>query len=193
MRTVAKKLYEAMFLVDSAEASSDWDGVISAIKNILERADAEVVSTRKWDERRLAYEINGKTRGAYILCCFRAEGGRIRDIERDVQLSERIMRVLILSAEWQTKEDIEKETPAMRAEKGQQKLASASHDARRGSRAAQVSANKTGAKRQSALEPAKAEESEVSAKPVVAEASESEQPEQAETKDFEQTKPGEDN
>ena len=101
------------------------------------------------------------------------------------------MRVLILSAEWQTKEDIEKETPAMmRAEKGQQKLASASHDARRGSGAAQVSANKTRAKQQSAPEPAKAEESEVSAKPVVAETSESEQ---AETKDFEQTEPAEEN
>ena len=38
MKTVAKKLYEAMFLVDSNLAGSDWDGVLATIKNIFERA-----------------------------------------------------------------------------------------------------------------------------------------------------------
>ncbi len=129
------KLYEAMFLVDSAKATSDWEGVDSAIKNILEKAGAEIVSIRKWDDRKLAYEIKGHSRGTYILCYFRAEGGRVRDIERDVQLSERIMRVLILCAEKQTIEDIEKDptsqkdsetgiqkdTPAAQTKKSKQK------------------------------------------------------------------------
>jgi len=103
------KLYEAMFLVDSADATADWEGVDSAIKNMLEKAGAEIVSIRKWDDRRLAYDIKGHSRGTYILCYFRAEGKRVQDIERDVQLSERIMRVLILSTEKQSLEDIEKE------------------------------------------------------------------------------------
>ena len=105
METVVKKLYEAMFLVDSAQAQN-WDTIIAAIKTILEKTEAEIVSIKKWDERRLAYEINGKTRGTYILCYFRADGDRIRDIERDVQLSERIMRVLILSPATREKQDI---------------------------------------------------------------------------------------
>lgn len=118
MKTVVnRKLYEAMFLVDSAEASADWDGVNSAIKKILERAGAEIVSMRKWDELRLAYEIDGKARGTYILCYFRAEGEKLRDIERDVQLSERIMRVLILSVDHLTQDDVEKDTSAVLAEK----------------------------------------------------------------------------
>ena len=117
MKTVAKKLYEAMFLVDSGQAAADWDASLATIKKILERAKAKIVSIRKWDECKLAYEINGKTRGTYILCYFRADGKKIRDIERDVQLSERIMRVLILSAEAREKEDIEKDTPAEQAEK----------------------------------------------------------------------------
>ena len=120
METVVKRLYEAMFLVDSAKAASDWDGIISAIKNLLERAEADIVSMRKWDERKLAYEIRGKGRGTYILCYFRVDGEKIRDIERDVQLSERIMRVLILSAEAIEQKDIEKDTPAMRAERQEQ-------------------------------------------------------------------------
>jgi small subunit ribosomal protein S6 len=101
------KLYEAMFLVDSAEATTDWDGVTAAIKGILEKAGAEIVSMRKWDDRKLAYEIKGKSKGTYILCYFRAAGSKLRDIEKDIQLSERIMRALILCAEHRQIEDIE--------------------------------------------------------------------------------------
>ena len=101
------KLYEAMFLVDSAEATTDWDGVTATIKNILEKADAEIVSIRKWDDRKLAYTISGKGKGTYILCYFRAAGSKLQDIGRDTQLSERIMRALILCAEHRQTEDIE--------------------------------------------------------------------------------------
>lgn len=123
METIVKKLYEAMFLIDSAEAAADWEGVDKAIKTVLKRAEAEIVSIRKWEDRRLAYEIGGKARGMYVLCYFRAAGERIRDIERDVRLSERIMRVLILCAEHMTEEDLEKDTPVIRAEKYREKVA----------------------------------------------------------------------
>jgi small subunit ribosomal protein S6 len=117
LETATRKLYEGMFLVDSALATADWEGVVSTIRTILERAEAEIVSLRKWDERKLVYDISGKSRGTYILSYFRAEGNRIRDIERDVQLSEKIMRALILNTEQMTPEDIEKETSAIKAEK----------------------------------------------------------------------------
>jgi small subunit ribosomal protein S6 len=106
-----------MFLVDSALAAADWEGVVSTVRTILERAEAEIVSLRKWDERKLVYDISGKSRGTYVLSYFRAEGNRIRDIERDVQLSEKVMRALILNTEQMTPEDIEKETSAIKAEK----------------------------------------------------------------------------
>ena len=123
METTVKKLYEAMFLVDSAEAAADWDRINATIKTILERVDAEIVSMRKWDERRLVYDVAGKSRGTYILCYFRADGVRISEIEREVQLSERIMRVLILSAEHMSQDDVEKDTPATLTEKYEQKMA----------------------------------------------------------------------
>lgn len=120
---MVKKLYEAMFLVGSADAAADWDGVNTTIRNVLGRAEAEIVSIDKWDERKLAYEINGHNRGTYILCYFRVEGGRIRDIERDVQLSERIMRVLILCAEGREKDDVEEDAPVVPAEKYEKETA----------------------------------------------------------------------
>ncbi len=121
MKTETKnKLYEGMFLVDSSLAGSDWDGINEAIRKILKKAKAEIVSIAKWDDRRLAYDIKGKSRGTYILSYFRVDGGRIKEIEKSVRLSEKIMRVLILSAERFSQEDIEKETPAMKLERGQQ-------------------------------------------------------------------------
>jgi small subunit ribosomal protein S6 len=120
-----KKLYEAMFLVDSADAGSDWDGVIAAITKTLERAEVDIVSITKWDDRRLAYEIKRKARGTYILCYFRSDGQNNPQIETAVQLSEKIIRVLILCVDWMTDEDIEKDTPATRDEKEKQERAAA--------------------------------------------------------------------
>lgn len=123
METAVKKLYEGMFLVDSAEAAADWDAIVTRIKSILEKTGAEIVSLRKWDERKLAYEINGKARGTYILCYFSSDGERIQEIEREAQLSEQIIRVLILCADHMSQEDIAKDTPATRAKKSQQQTA----------------------------------------------------------------------
>jgi small subunit ribosomal protein S6 len=111
-------LYEGLFLIDSGEAASDWKGINTSIENILGKAGAEVVSMKKWDERRLAYEISGQSRGTYILTYFNCDPTSINSIERDVQLSEQIMRVLILRTDKMSSEDMEKDTPAMVVEAG---------------------------------------------------------------------------
>ena len=116
MKTVTKNLYEAMFLVDSNLAGSDWDGVLATINNILAKAQVDIISLRKWGDRRLAYEINHKSKGTYIISYFRAEGPKIQEIERSVRLSEKIMRALILNAEDRSIEDIEKDPPAVQME-----------------------------------------------------------------------------
>ena len=104
-----KRLYEGMFLVDSALAAADWDGTLAMIDNILKRADAEIVVLRKWDERRLAYDIEHKSRGTYILAYFKADTQRIGGIEKDVQLNEKIMRVLILTTEGRPQDVIDRD------------------------------------------------------------------------------------
>ena len=110
METVAtKRLYEAMFLVDSAQAAADWDDTLAVINTIMQRADAEVVVMRKWQERKLTYDIDHKSRGTYILCYFKADGRRINGIEKDVQLSEKVMRVLILTTEDRPADMIERD------------------------------------------------------------------------------------
>ncbi len=117
METVTMKLYEGMFLVDSALAAANWEDVLNGIRTILDKVDAEVISIRKWNECRLAYEINHKSRGTYILVYFRVQGPKVATIEREVSLSEKIMRVLILNVEHMSEEDLQKATPAEVMEK----------------------------------------------------------------------------
>jgi small subunit ribosomal protein S6 len=123
LETAVKKLYEGMFLIDSAEAAKDWDGIIETITKMITKIDAEIVSVRKWDERPLAYKIRKCERGVYILIYFKAEGPRIHELERDVELSERIVRAMILNAEHLTDADLAKDTPVQRAEKQSQQPA----------------------------------------------------------------------
>ncbi len=113
METVVKRTYEGLFLVDSGEAAADWNQVTGAIEKILSRSESEVISLRKWDDRRLAYEINKKNRGTFILAYFDCDPDRIGSIERDVQLSEKVIRVLILRTDRMTAEMMDKPTPAM--------------------------------------------------------------------------------
>jgi len=125
LETVTKRLYEALFLVDAGEASSDWQGINDHIKKILERNEAEILSMRKWDDRPLAYPIMGKKRGVYILVYFNADSSKLAGMEHDIRLSERIMRSMILRGEHITQADMDKDTPAMLAEKGIAKPVSA--------------------------------------------------------------------
>ena len=122
MDTVTKRLYEAMFLVDTAQATADWDQTVKAIETVLERAEADVLSVRKWDERRLEYPIKKTDRGTYFIAYFKAPTSSIVGLERDVQLSEIIMRVLVLRGDHLTAEDMQKDTPAMVTETNIKKI-----------------------------------------------------------------------
>ena len=100
-----KYVYEAMFLISQSEAT-DLAGVIEHINDILKRADAELIAMKKWDERRLAYEIDKQKRGVYLLAYFEAPGGNMSGFERDCNLSERIMRVMAIRADYLTRDQM---------------------------------------------------------------------------------------
>jgi len=125
LETAVKRLYEGLFLVDSAIAAADWQLVTDTINRILAKAEAEVVSLHKWDERKLSYDIGKVSRGTYILVYFNCDPLRIHEIERDVQLSETLLRVMILRTDRMSREDIEKPTPIMVAETQAQAAAEA--------------------------------------------------------------------
>ena len=97
--TVRLRKYEAMIILDSAKAGTDWDGVVGRVRELMEREEAEIESLEKWDERRLAYEVKGQRRGTYVLACFSAPAESITVIRRRFELSEDVLRALILHPE----------------------------------------------------------------------------------------------
>ena len=89
-----KKLYEGLFLMDQAGIAGDLSGALAHVQAMFDRAEAEVLALRKWDERKLAYPIKNQKRGTYLLALFRVNPVQIANIERDCNLSEQVLRVL---------------------------------------------------------------------------------------------------
>jgi len=97
--------YEVMFLI-SQSAAADFNALIAHLNEIFARAHAEIIAMKKWDERRLAYEMDKQKRGVYILCYVRCDTRAIAGMERDCNLSEKIMRVMILRADHLSPDEI---------------------------------------------------------------------------------------
>jgi small subunit ribosomal protein S6 len=88
-----------MFLLDTNKVAGDVAAAAKQIHTILERNHAEILASRPWDERRLAYPVNGHKKGLYYLTYFRTEGKNLLSIERDVILNELILRSLTLKVD----------------------------------------------------------------------------------------------
>src|SRR4051812_9655673 len=94
----ANKTYEAMFLFP-AGASAELEKSQQMVRSIIERHDGKIIVLKKWDERKLAYEMGTQKRGLYIIAYFTAPGNAVTAIERDVNLSEDVLRVLVTHAD----------------------------------------------------------------------------------------------
>jgi small subunit ribosomal protein S6 len=107
-----KKLnqYEGMFLLP-ASAAAEVDASIKTVTGIIERHGGKILVIKKWDERKLMYEIKKQKRGLYVIAYFTAPGDAITGIERDVNLSEDVIRVLVTDAEHLNKEEMEAVEP----------------------------------------------------------------------------------
>ncbi len=104
------KTYEAMFLLDPS--SADFETVSAPVRDLLDRIKAEVLVIKPWDERRLAYEIKGRRRGLYVLTYFKADPGEITNLNHEVLINEQVLRMMVLSGDHLSEENIQAETPA---------------------------------------------------------------------------------
>jgi small subunit ribosomal protein S6 len=92
-------VYECMFLLDPTKVAGDVPGAAKQLHAILERNSAEILASRPWDERKLAYSVDGHKKGLYYLTYFRTEGKNLRTIEHDCSLNEMILRSLVLKVD----------------------------------------------------------------------------------------------
>jgi len=89
-------VYECMFLLDANRVAGDVQSAAKQIHSLLEKNHAEILASRPWDERRLAYPVKGQKKGLYYLTYFRTDGKNLVNLEKDLALNEMVLRQLIL-------------------------------------------------------------------------------------------------
>lgn len=96
--------YECLFLLDPTKTTSDLDGATGQLKTVLEKYGAEILVSRKWDDRKLSYAIGGHKKGYYHLTFFKVDSKSITKIDHDfrVNLKELILRhmITVIDPKW---------------------------------------------------------------------------------------------
>lgn len=124
--------YEGLFLFPQS-AGANLGEAADHVQDLLGKVDAEILSFKKWEERRLAYEIKGNKRGVFFLCYFKLAGDQMAALDRHCLLSEELLRFMLTRADQVNAELIEtsegrealKEEIAVRAQQAQEGAAEA--------------------------------------------------------------------
>jgi small subunit ribosomal protein S6 len=91
------KTYEALLLVEPTVAAKEWTRVPEEVDRIVKRHGAAVLSVVKFGERKLAFPVRKSNRGSYVVAYFSSPEKELGKIKADFQLSEIVMRSLILA------------------------------------------------------------------------------------------------
>jgi small subunit ribosomal protein S6 len=96
---LASNVYEALFIFDSNKYARDVGGVSGQVAQIVQKHGGEILANRLWEERRLAYPIDGQRKGTYWLTYFKLDSRALSAVEREFRLSESILRSLTLKVD----------------------------------------------------------------------------------------------
>lgn len=91
-------LYEAMYIVDAAVSDERVQEIVRRLEDHVRESGGEVVATREFGRRQLAYQINHKKTGIYMLLYFRALGHVVEELRNEMRLMDEILRSMIVIA-----------------------------------------------------------------------------------------------
>ena len=91
--------YEVMYVIDTALEDQARTDVINRFSGIVESNGGKVERVDEWGKRRLAYAINYKTEGYYVLMYMSAPSDLPRELERNFKISDAILRYLVTRLE----------------------------------------------------------------------------------------------
>ena len=86
--------YEALFIVDMSEGEAAVKSLVEKFKALIAE-NAEITGVNEWGKRHLAYEINDKKEGYYVLVNFSAPTDFPAELERVFGITEGIMRYMV--------------------------------------------------------------------------------------------------
>lgn len=86
--------YEVLFIIDPALEDDKKEATIEAVKEII-AADGEVGNVDVWGMRKLAYPIQKKSEGYYVVIEFQGNPSLPKELDRRLRISDNVMRHLI--------------------------------------------------------------------------------------------------
>lgn len=95
---MAEKLmhsYETIFIVDAGLDEEATKSVVEKFTNLI-AANGTVEEVDEWGKRRLAYEINDKTEGYYVLVNFTSDADFPKELDRQYRITDTVLRTIIV-------------------------------------------------------------------------------------------------
>ena len=89
--------YEVLYLITPELDEETNKAVIEKFASIITANGGEIVKQDEWGKRRLAYAIDYKTEGYYVLVDFNAAPTLPAELERNFRNDERILRYMVTS------------------------------------------------------------------------------------------------
>lgn len=87
--------YEVLYLIDTAIEEQARKDLIARFSDLVEANGGKVDRIDEWGKRRLAYAINYKTEGYYVLMYMTAPSSLPRELERNLQINESVLRYMV--------------------------------------------------------------------------------------------------
>ena len=91
--------YELAFIIKPTVEGEDVTGIVERVSEYVGAVNGEVASVDVWGRRDLAYAINNYREGTYVLLQTKMPPASVVELERNLKLSEDIIRYLLVKVE----------------------------------------------------------------------------------------------
>ena len=88
--------YELLFILDPTLDETTRAAAVETVKGII-AADGEVTETNEWGLKKLAYPIQKKSEGYYVVMQFTAAPELPKELDRRLRISDSCMRHIIVN------------------------------------------------------------------------------------------------
>lgn len=87
--------YELLFVLDPDLDEEQKAALVETVKSVINNG-GEAGEADVWGDRRLAYSINKKNTGYYVVMPFKAEADLPKELDRRLRINENVMRHIIV-------------------------------------------------------------------------------------------------
>ncbi|PFJ17886.1 30S ribosomal protein S6 [Bacillus cereus] len=93
------KKYEIMYIIRPNMEEEAQKALVERFANVLTSNGAEIINTKEWGKRRLAYEINDLRDGFYMILNVNSSAEAVKEFDRLAKINEDIMRHIVVKNE----------------------------------------------------------------------------------------------